>query len=168
MLVTLKVYRVKAKLSHESLLGGYTDGSDGLVAVTGFFSKALVRAIRCQCYSFLNSIFLSSSNRLKNQQTETPWLTPWQRIGRICYSRKKETKQCKYREVFFPALLLWRGSNFSQATFVPLNLVWLRAILFRALKTRCCRMQLCVIELLVALAGICYNNPPLIFNSEIG
>ena len=106
MLVTLRVYKVKAKLSHESLLGGYTDGSDGLPAVTGFFSKALVRAIRCQCYSFLNSIFLSSSNRLKNQQTETPLLTPWQRIGRICYSRKKETKQCKYREVFFPCASL--------------------------------------------------------------
>ena len=41
MLVTLRVYRVKAKLSHESLLGGYTDGSDGLPAVTDFFSKAL-------------------------------------------------------------------------------------------------------------------------------
>ena len=107
MLVTLRVYRVKAKLSHESLLGGYTDGSDGLPAVTGFFSKALVRAIRCQCYSFLNSIFLSSSNRLKNQQTETPLLTPWQRIGRICYSRKKEAKQCKYREVFFYCALFY-------------------------------------------------------------
>ena len=117
MLVTLRVYRVKTKLSHESLLGGYTDGSDGLVAVTGFFSKALVRAIRCQCYSFLNSIFLSSSNRLKNQQTETPWLTPWQRIGRICYSRKKETKQCKYREVFFSCAFFMARLQFKPGCF---------------------------------------------------
>ena len=40
MPVTLRVYRVKAKLSHESLLGGYTDGSDGLPAVTGLFFES--------------------------------------------------------------------------------------------------------------------------------
>ena len=57
MLVTLRVYRVKAKLSHESLLGGYTDGSDGLPAVTGFFSKALVRAIRLSVLFVLKLYF---------------------------------------------------------------------------------------------------------------
>ena len=117
MLVTLRVYRVKAKLLHESFLGGYTDGSDGLPAVTAFFSKAPVRAIRCQCYSFLNFFFLSSSNRLKNQQTETLWLTPWQRIGRICYSRKKETKQCKYREVFCSCAFFMARLQFKPGCF---------------------------------------------------